>query len=117
MKYTNKVKAIGANVDDFKGTGLLVLFGDNAPDTLKDFCYTIDVLPVDGTIEAGMTLSFDDNDYKITAIGDEAQRTLEGLGHCTICFNGATEVELPGTIYVEAKPMPEVQIGTVIKIS
>ena len=55
-------------------------------------------------------------EFKITCVGHEAPVTLKGLGHCTINFSGATEAELPGTIYVEAKPMPEVKIGTTLQI-
>ena len=39
--YDNKVKGLGACVAEFEG--MFILFGDNAPDTLKDYCYTIDV--------------------------------------------------------------------------
>ena len=31
--------------------GMFVLFGDNVPDTLKDFCHFIDQKKVDGTIK------------------------------------------------------------------
>lgn len=114
--YENKVKALGDCIDEFKNSGFIILFGDNAPDELKDYCYSVDVLPVDGTIAAGNTICFDNQEYKITAIGDEAQKTLEGLGHCTINFSGQTEVELPGTMYVENKEMPNISIGTKIQI-
>ena len=49
-------------------------------------------------------------------MGEEAPVTLAGLGHCTINFSGQSEVELPGTIYVENKDMTAVKIGTVIQI-
>ena len=39
--YENEVKGIGDMVEAFKDEGMFILFGDNAPDTLKDFCYTI----------------------------------------------------------------------------
>ena len=42
--------------------------------------------------------------------------TLAGLGHCTIRFNGMTEAELPGTLYVEEKAVPEIKVGTTIQI-
>ena len=58
----------------------------------------------------------DGQEYKITCVGYEAPITLKGLGHCTFNFSGAKEAELPGTIYCEAKPMPEIGIGSVIRI-
>lgn len=114
--YENEVKGLGPCVDEFKDMSLLVIFGENAPEEIKDYCYSVSVNPIDGTIEAGQTLKFDDQEYKITAVGTEAPVTLKGLGHCSISFTGATTAEMPGTIYVESKPMPTIAIGTKIQI-
>ncbi len=114
--YENRVKAMGASVEEFKDNGMFIIFGDNAPEELRDYCYSVDVVPINGTIAPGQTLKVGSEAYKITAVGEEAPVTLAGLGHCTINFSGQTEVELPGTIYVENKPMPEVRIGTTIQI-
>jgi len=114
--YENRVKAMGNSVEEFKDSGMFIIFGDNAPDELKDYCYSVDVTPINGTITPGQTLKVGGESYKITAVGYEAPVTLEGLGHCTINFGGQTEAELPGTIYVEKKPMPEVRVGTAIQI-
>ena len=99
--YENQVKAAGECVEEFKDAGMFIIFGENAPDEIKDYCYSVSVNPINGEIAPG---------------GYEAPITLKGLGHCTFNFSGATEAELPGTIYVEAKPMPEVKIGTKIQI-
>lgn len=112
--YENEVKACGPMAKAFDG--ILVIFGDNAPAEIKDFCYAVSVNPINGTIQAGQTVRFGDEKYKITAVGEEAPHTLAGLGHCSFNFSGQTEVELPGTIYLEKKPMPNVEIGTKIQI-
>ena len=114
--YENQIKAAGPIVEEFKDMNMFVIFGDNAPDEIKDYCYCVNVNPIQGTIASGQTLKIGDNEYKITAVGHEAPVTLAGLGHCTINFSGQTTVELPGTIYVENKPIPAMEIGTVIKI-
>ncbi|MBB5183139.1 PTS glucitol/sorbitol transporter subunit IIA [Catenisphaera adipataccumulans] len=116
MIYQNKVKAIGSGISEFEGANFLIIFGDSAPDELKDYCYSVDVTPINGTIQPGQTLKFDDQEYKITAVGSEVPLTLSGLGHCTIRFDGQTNPELAGTLYVEAKPMPDIKVGTVIQI-
>ncbi|WP_420884695.1 PTS glucitol/sorbitol transporter subunit IIA [Absicoccus porci] len=41
---------------------------------------------------------------------------MTGLGHCTIRFSGDTTPEMPGSMYVEKKPLPEIHVGTVIQI-
>lgn len=114
--YENQVKAAGPCVEEFKEMNMFVIFGDNAPEEIKDYCYSVSVNPINGTISAGQTLKIGDNEYTITAVGHEAPVTLAGLGHCTINFSGQTTVDLPGTIYVENKPMPTMEIGTVIQI-
>lgn len=114
--YKNQVKSIGKNVGAFAGADFLIIFGDSAPAELKDYCYGVDVNPINGQIKAGDVLRFDDQEYTITSIGDEAPVTLTGLGHCTIRFSGDTTPEMPGSMYVEKKPLPEIHVGTVIQI-
>lgn len=114
--YENQVKALGNCVDEFKDADMFILFGDNAPEELRDYCYSVSVNPINGTIAAGQIFKVDDCEYRITAVGTEAPVTLAGLGHCTINFSGQTTVDLPGTIYVEHKPKPDIKVGTVIQI-
>lgn len=114
--YENTVVSLGALVDSFQDEGMFITFGDQAPDTLKDFCYGVDVKPVDGDIKAGQTLIIDGAEYKITAVGDIAKRNLESLGHVTVVFSGAAEADLTGSICVEEKAMPKLKVGSSIKI-
>ena len=114
--YENQVKAAGECVEEFKDAGMFIIFGENAPDEIKDYCYSVSVNPINGDIAPGQYVVIDGQEFKITCVGYEAPITLKGLGHYTFNFSGATEAELPGTIYVEAKPMPEVKIGTTLKI-
>ena len=90
--------------------------GSGKLEEIKDYCYSVSVNPINGEIAAGQYVVIDGEEYKITCVGYEAPITLKGLGHCTFNLNGATEAELPGTIYMESKPMPDIKIGTVIKI-
>lgn len=114
--YENKIKAIGADADEFKTDGMIILFGEGAPDELKDSCYIVEVMPLQGTIEAGHIMKIGSEEFKITAVGEEAPVTLNGLGHCTLNFSGQTEADLPGSIYLEEKPVPEISLGTAIQI-
>ena len=105
--YENKVKAAGIAVEEFKDAGMFIIFGENAPEEIRDYCYSVSVNPINGELAAGQYVVIDGQEYKITCVGYEAPITLKGL---------ATEAELPGTIYCEAKPMPEIGIGSVIRI-
>ena len=114
--YKNIVKNIGSLVESFEGEEMFILFGDNAPDTLKDFCYKIDIEPVNESIKVGHTLAIDGNEFKITALGNVAEKNLASLGHVTIVFDGATEASLPGSIYVQRSSVPKLSIGSEILI-
>lgn len=114
--YENKVKGMGECAREFRESNLIVIFGDNAPEEIKDYCYVVDVMPIHGAIAPGQTVIIDGESYKITAVGREAPVTLAGLGHCSFCFSGQTEVDLQGTIYVENKPVPELSAGSTIQI-
>lgn len=114
--FHTEVIELGEQVEAFFEEGMFVLFGENVPDTLKDFCYFIDSKDVDGTMKAGDHLIIDGNSYEITSVGEIAQKNLENLGHLTVVFNGAKEAGLPGSICVEAKPMPKLIMGSKISI-
>lgn len=114
--FQTEIIELGEQVDAFFEEGMFVLFGENVPDALKDFCYFIDTKDVDGTIKPGNRLVIDDNEFLITAVGDIAQPNLEALGHLTVVFSGAKEAGLPGSICVEAKPMPKLQAGSKLSI-
>ena len=114
--FQTEIIELGEQVDAFFEEGMFVLFGDNVPDTLKDFCHFIDQKKVDGTIKKGDKLVVDQKEYLITAVGDIAQSNLETLGHLTVVFSGAKEAGLPGSICVEAKPMPKLAIRSKISI-
>ncbi len=114
--YENEIIALGDCVHEFDDSGIFIVFGKDAPDELKDYCYSISVNPINGTIAAGQILKIDDNEYKITAVGYEVPLTLAGLGHMTIRLSGDTEPELPGTLYVEKADVPQMDVGTKILI-
>ena len=115
-KDSQKALELGKDIMMMNGGDFIIIFGDSAPAELRDYCYSVDVNPINGEIKAGQTLKIDENEYKITCVGEEAPVTLAGLGHCTIRFNGMTEAELPGTLYVEEKAVPEIKVGTTIQI-
>ena len=81
--YENKVKASGIAVEEFKDAGMFIIFGENAPEEIRDYCYSVSVNPINGELAAGQYLVIDGQEYKITCVGYEAPITLKGLGHCT----------------------------------
>ena len=98
--YENVVKEIGSQVGAFGDEELIILFGDHAPDGLREYCHLIDVKPTIERIQVGQILTLGDKVYEITAVGNVVEKNLVELGHITIMFDGANEAALPGTLYV-----------------
>lgn len=114
--YENTINGFGDLANTFLADGIFILFGNDAPDTLKDYCYTIDIIPANDEIKTGQVVEIDNKTYTITAVGDVAQRNLESLGHLTIAFSGEDNASMPGTIVVEKAEVPFIQVGSTIRI-
>ncbi|MBT2690970.1 PTS glucitol/sorbitol transporter subunit IIA [Bacillus sp. ISL-47] len=114
--YENKIKNVGPFANTFLEEKMFILFGNEAPQDLKDFCYNIDVVNADGEIKEGQKLLINDDAFEITAVGNLVQRNLTTLGHITLRFDGMTDAELPGTLYLENKEIPPIDLNTELKI-
>ncbi|GEB77430.1 PTS glucitol/sorbitol transporter subunit IIA [Sporolactobacillus inulinus] len=114
--YRTQIKSIGKSAKDFLQEKMLVLFGDEAPAGLKDYCFAIKVTPIQGEIQVGQHVAIDKDRFKITAVGNLVQKNLVDLGHITMRFDGSTTADLAGTLYLEAKPIPNLSVGSIIKI-
>lgn len=115
--YQSTVTELGADVEMFAEEKMLILFNESAPKDLRDIAVSHAVVSLEGTIEAGDILSFDDQSYEITFVGGKVNETVSELGHCTIAFNGADHADLPGTMCVEEKAMPVITVSTKLSIS
>ncbi|MDO4594737.1 MAG: PTS glucitol/sorbitol transporter subunit IIA [Tissierellia bacterium] len=113
--YETKVNAIGDMVSEFEDD-MIIFFGENAPDTLKDYCHIIDINEVKSDIKIGDILQIDDKIYKIKYVGDEAFKNLKDLGHLSVYFTEDEENLLPGSIVVENKQVPKIKIGSYVRI-
>lgn len=100
-KYKVEIKEIGESAEVMLETQQIILFNEQAPKELKEFCVITDSQPVQSKIQPGDTLSFEDLLFTITAVGDVANDNLNTLGHVTLCFDGATESKLPGHIHLD----------------
>ena len=100
--YRTEIKEIGPEVPEFLDMGLLITFAVGAPPELAEMSvlhepsHRRDTAP-----EPGDVLAIGPLEFRITAIGEKAWKNVMDLGHAVFAFNGATEVELPGQIYVE----------------
>lgn len=116
MKYESKITAIGELAFELlEESGGLIIFNENAPAELAEISFLHTISEFKEEIKAGDTLKLGEQEYTITAVGEEALHTLKELGHCTINFTGKDQVVLPGQIEVSGTGKPNLKIGDVIK--
>ena len=116
VKYRATVLEIGPLVTEFIDAGILVFFGETAPQELKEFSIIHDGKELKADIVPGDTIIIDEEPYKILAVGEVANTNFGNLGHLVMKFNGADTPEMPGDVCVESKPVHQVKVGTVFEI-
>jgi len=115
-KYETKVEQIGPLAQDFIDEGILVFFGMNAPEELKEFAILHHHTQLLQPIKAGDTLVIGDDSIQILCVGEVANENLSNLGHFVVKFNGFAEPEMPGDISVPKQDnLPTVEPGVVVK--
>ncbi|KYH27321.1 MULTISPECIES: PTS glucitol/sorbitol transporter subunit IIA [Clostridium] len=116
MIYSTKVREVGKDSSEFISSGMIVLFGSEAPPELRPYCFIIDRKPLQDSIEIGDVLSINDIEYNIIEVGNQVNKNLRDLGHITIDFRGQVDDIMPGTLYVEKKSIPDIKVGSEIVI-
>lgn len=114
--YNTEVNKLGIMVEEFYGEKMIILFKDNAPEELADYCVLHGKNEVNDEIQVGDIFKIDGEEYKVTAVGDEVHKNLRDLGHICVRFDGSTNAELPGSLYLEDKEIKEIKEGTVIEV-
>lgn len=115
--YQTKVNQLGPLVDEFYDEKMMILFKEDAPAELAEYCVLHSENHLTDEIQKGDTLWIDQTAYKVTAVGNAVNKNLSALGHITLKFNGEEEPDLPGTLVLEDKEMKKVQVGNTIKIN
>lgn len=114
--YDVKVTKLGTEVPLLAEEKMIILFNEEVPEELHDICILHTTGELIDSLQVGDVVRFDDEDYCITAVGGEANRTLAELGHVTFTFDGSQTPMLPGTIHLENKSLPTIGVGTIIQI-
>jgi len=110
--FEAKVIQVGPEAQNMiQDANMLILFGEEAPEDLAEYCFKIDNKNLLGAILEGGKLVVDSQEYSITAVGN-----LTGLGHITISFDGSKEGSLPGTLHVAADQAVVIEKDSTIQI-
>jgi glucitol/sorbitol PTS system EIIA component len=113
--YHTWVTQLGNMVAAFTEEKLIILFQDNAPEELADYCILHRGNYVADIIQANDVMVISGEDYKIVGVGDDVQTNLQNLGHITLRFDGSKEGQ-GGSVYLEDVAVPTVQAGDVLWI-
>ncbi|WP_209123980.1 PTS glucitol/sorbitol transporter subunit IIA [Alkalihalobacillus sp. BA299] len=116
-KYQSLVTEVGSEVELFIEEKMIVIFNENAPEDLRSIGVIHKEAELLNDVEAGDFLEIDRERFEILFVGNKVNDTLKELGHCTIAFNGEKSSDLPGTMCVEHKQIPEIKVGSELRIT
>ncbi len=114
--YKSSVTEIGELVPSFIAEGMLVFFGESAPEELRTFCIIHKLEHAEGQVKEGDFVSIDGHEFEVLSVGSVANDNLYNLGHLNLKANGNTVADLPGDVSIAKVSLPEVSIGTKIEI-
>lgn len=118
MDFKTNVLEIGSMVPAFEEEMLIVLFGTNTPNELKDISVIHEPQSKfeNDSIKEGTKLQMGGNTYTVTKVGSLANANFEELGHLSIYFKDTDDL-LPGAIQVEPSIFPNVEVDEIITFS
>lgn len=115
--FNSNVTKLGDLVATFMDEKMLILFKDNAPEELADYCVLHSGNELTDTVKENDFFVIGNTEYQIVYVGTEVQKNLRDLGHITLRFNANAEGEsLEGSLYLEDKAIVSVNIGDPISI-
>lgn len=101
FKINTRVKEVGSDAKGFEKENMILLFGDMAPEDLRQYCFIINSHELLSEIQQGDILSIDGNLYTIKRVGIVANDNFRNLGHITLHFHYDDSEILGGSIYLK----------------
>ena len=114
--YSSKIVRLGEQSGLFLAEGIVVFFGDNAPEEIQDVAVVHKLNPLNGEIVVGTTIELSGETLKVTAIGEVANENFKNLGHLVLKLDSAQEAALPGDVSCSYSKIPEIVLGDTINI-
>lgn len=114
--YVTEVTAVGAVVAEFVQAGVLVLFGEQAPQELHDFSVLHrPTVELEGPAVGDLVI-LGDTTIPVLAVGDVVAENLLQLGHLDLKADGLSTPTMPGDVCVPTGSALEVVVGQTIRI-
>ena len=115
--YSSEIVRIGDQANLFLDEGIVVFFGDNAPEELQDFAVIHKLNEITEDIVTGSKIVLSDANLEVTAIGPVANENFKNLGHLVLKLDSATEAALPGDVSCKYDKKPVIEIGDRLEIT
>tara|TARA_B100000902_G_scaffold274388_1_gene260250 strand:+ start:875 stop:1231 length:357 start_codon:yes stop_codon:yes gene_type:complete len=115
--YSSKIVKIGEQAHLFLEEGIVVFFGDNAPEELQDVAVVHELQDVTGEIVVGTKITLSNEELVVTAIGPVANENFVNLGHLVLKLDSASEAALPGDVSCSYTNLPNVKVDDRIEIN
>lgn len=117
-KFYARVTSIGEFAKEFIEEGVLVFFGNNAPEELQEHAVVHDSAnPLSEDVVVGDTVRIGSDQWTVLAVGNVANDNLRNLGHLVLKFNGLAEPEMRGDINVADVKIPPIETGAEVEIT
>jgi PTS system glucitol/sorbitol-specific IIA component len=121
VRLDTTVTHVGEMASAFLDLGIIVFFGDEAPQELQDVAVVHTPSVNVGGISPGdvVETTYEDTvtTFGILAVGDVANDNMRNLGHLVLKRNGETVAKLPGDVCCDEGPAPELGPGAHIMIT
>ena len=115
--YSSEIVRIGDQANLFLDEGIVVFFGNNAPEELQDFAVVHKLNEITKEIVVGSKIILSDANLEVTAVGPVANENFKNLGHLVLKLDGAVEAALPGDVSCKYDKKPVIQIGDRLEIT
>lgn len=112
--YRTTITACGALAVQALEQRMMILFGDEAPQDIAEYCYLHPVDTLSGAIVPGAMLHVGQYTSVVSAVGELAHANLAALGHVTLCFDSATSPQAPGCIHLCGELPCDIAAGEVV---
>ncbi|EHL4774085.1 PTS glucitol/sorbitol transporter subunit IIA [Listeria monocytogenes] len=112
----SKIMEIGPLVPAFEEEKIVILFGPTATNELREISVIHEFQDVpNNALTKGNTLLIGEQAYTIEAVGSDANKNLEELGHISVYFRSGQNEVLPGAIVVSPEIFPTITVGDSIQ--
>ncbi|SFE12145.1 PTS system, glucitol/sorbitol-specific IIA component [Lentibacillus persicus] len=115
--YNINVVEVGTEAPLMTEENMIILFNETVPADLKSIAFVHNGETISGEIKTGDKMVIDGEAFEILFVGDKVNETMQDLGHATFHFNGEATSELPGTVCLEKKSIPEISVGSTISFA